>query len=217
MFSLIFKVTFEIDANGTLIVSADDNSTENWEEITITNGESGLSQDEIDRMIGEAEEYNADSIVEEERITAMDSLENDARDLKENAKIKLSNPDMNLSSTENVQKINNVCGQIINWLDNNHQLVDKEEIQACQEMLNSIIGWLRKNKIVDGEQYEERQTRFDSFFNNIFKSSTYKRISKTQIPQPIVPLLDRNMYNATWKYSRNTYYNILEYKTRQKY
>ena len=147
-------------------------------------------------MIEEAEEYNADSIVEEERITAMDSLANDARDLKENATSKLLKPHINLSKTKNEQKINKICDQIIHWLDNNHQLVSKQEIQACQEMLKSIIDWLGNNHTVDGEQYEERQTRFDSFFSEIFKSSTYKEISKTQITQPIVPLLDRKLYYA---------------------
>merc|ERR1711865_260212 len=50
-------VTFEIDANGILNVKAEDKGTGKAEKITITNDKGRLSEDEIDRMVKEAEEY----------------------------------------------------------------------------------------------------------------------------------------------------------------
>merc|ERR1712139_178307 len=51
------EVTFEIDANGILQVSAEDKGTGNKEKITITNDQNRLSEEEIERMVEEAEEF----------------------------------------------------------------------------------------------------------------------------------------------------------------
>ena len=51
------EVTFDIDANGILNVSAQDKSTGKSNQITITNEKGRLSQSEIDRMVQEAEKY----------------------------------------------------------------------------------------------------------------------------------------------------------------
>jgi endoplasmic reticulum chaperone BiP len=54
---LQIEVTFEIDANGILNVAAVDKGTGKSEKITITNDKGRLSQEEIDRMVQEAEEF----------------------------------------------------------------------------------------------------------------------------------------------------------------
>merc|ERR1711977_460302 len=69
------EVSFEIDANGILQVGAEDKGTGNSEEITITNDKGRLSQDEIDRMIEEAELYADEDKKVKERIDAKNSLE----------------------------------------------------------------------------------------------------------------------------------------------
>lgn len=51
------EVTFDIDANGILNVSAQDKSTGKQNKITITNDKGRLSKDEIERMVQEAEKY----------------------------------------------------------------------------------------------------------------------------------------------------------------
>ena len=50
------EVTFEIDANGIMVVSAEDKGTGNKEKITITNDNNRLSPEDIERMINDAEE-----------------------------------------------------------------------------------------------------------------------------------------------------------------
>ncbi|KAL9447254.1 hypothetical protein AB3S75_014847 [Citrus x aurantiifolia] len=51
------EVTFEVDANGILHVTAEDKGAKNKQSITITNDKGRLSQEEIDRMVKEAEEF----------------------------------------------------------------------------------------------------------------------------------------------------------------
>jgi len=68
------EVTFEVDANGIMKISAADKGTGKSESITITNEKGRLSKDEIDRMIREAEEFASEDEVARKRIEALNSL-----------------------------------------------------------------------------------------------------------------------------------------------
>merc|ERR1712031_99026 len=70
------EVTFDIDANGILNVSAQDKSTGKSNQITITNEKGRLSQSEIDRMVQEAEKYRAEDEQNKSKIEAKNGLEN---------------------------------------------------------------------------------------------------------------------------------------------
>lgn len=76
------EVTFELDANGILKVSAGDKGTGKSESITITNDKGRLSQEEIERMVEEAERYAEEDKAIKERIEARNGLENYAYSLK---------------------------------------------------------------------------------------------------------------------------------------
>ncbi|KAA0145594.1 hypothetical protein FNF29_08466 [Cafeteria roenbergensis] len=76
------EVTFEIDANGILQVSAEDKGTGKSEKITITAEKGRLSEDEIDRMVREAEEFAEDDKKTKERIDSRNALESYCYSLK---------------------------------------------------------------------------------------------------------------------------------------
>jgi heat shock protein 5 len=76
------EVTFELDANGILKVSASDKGTGKAESITITNDKGRLSQEEIDRMVEEAEKFAEEDKAVRERIEAKNGLENYVYSLK---------------------------------------------------------------------------------------------------------------------------------------
>jgi endoplasmic reticulum chaperone BiP len=76
------EVTFELDANGILKVSASDKGTGKAESITITNDKGRLSQEEIERMVEEAERFAEEDKAVRERIEARNGLENYAYSLK---------------------------------------------------------------------------------------------------------------------------------------
>ncbi|XP_016120558.1 heat shock 70 kDa protein-like, partial [Sinocyclocheilus grahami] len=69
------EVTFDIDANGILNVSAVDKSTGKENKITITNDKGHLSKEEIERMVQEADQYRAEDEVQKEKVTAKNTLE----------------------------------------------------------------------------------------------------------------------------------------------
>lgn len=76
------EVTFQLDANGILTVSAGDKGTGKTESITITNDKGRLSKDDIERMVQEAEQYADEDKVTRERVEARTALENYAYSLK---------------------------------------------------------------------------------------------------------------------------------------
>merc|ERR1711977_523534 len=76
------EVTFEIDANGILQVSAEDKGTGKSEKITITAEKGRLSEEEIERMVEEAEQFAEEDKAIKERIDARNGLESYAYNMK---------------------------------------------------------------------------------------------------------------------------------------
>merc|ERR1719453_1435360 len=76
------EVTFEIDSNGILNVGAEDKGTGKKEAITITNDSGRLSQEEIDKMINDAEKFAEEDKMVKERIEAKNALEGYLHSLK---------------------------------------------------------------------------------------------------------------------------------------
>merc|ERR1719486_1255468 len=73
--AVMIEVSFEIDANGILNVGAEDKGTGKNEKITITNDKGRLSQDEIERMVQEAEEFQEEDKKIREKIESRNALE----------------------------------------------------------------------------------------------------------------------------------------------
>merc|ERR1712224_671206 len=93
------EVTFDIDANGILNVSAMDKSSGKQEKITITNDKGRLSKDDIERMVNDAEKFKAEDEKQKEKISAKNGLESYCFNMKttiedEKVKDKISEDDM---------------------------------------------------------------------------------------------------------------------------
>lgn len=130
------EVTFDIDANGILNVSATDKSTGKQNKITITNDKGRLSKDDIERMVNEAEKYKADDEAQKDRIGAKNGLESYAFNLKqtiEDEKLK------DKISPEDKKKIEDKCDEILKWLDSN-QTAEKEEFEHQQKDLEGLAN-----------------------------------------------------------------------------
>ncbi|XP_041112339.1 heat shock 70 kDa protein-like [Polyodon spathula] len=136
------EVTFDIDANGILNVSAVDKSTGKENKITITNDKGRLSKEEIERMVQDADKYRAQDEAQREKIAAKNSLESYAFNMKssveeENVKSKISEDDK--------KQIIDKCNQAISWLDKN-QMADKEEyehqLKELEKVCNPIMSKL---------------------------------------------------------------------------
>merc|ERR550534_106896 len=127
------EVTFDIDANGILNVSAQDKSTGKSNQITITNEKGRLSQSEIDRMVQEAEKYKAE---DEAKIEAKNGLENYCYSLKntlqeEKLKDKFEEGDK--------EKIEQAVADALEWLEKN-QMAEKDEFEAKQKDVEQVVN-----------------------------------------------------------------------------
>jgi len=90
------EVTFDLDVNGILKVSAKDKATGKDQSITITSSE-GLSEDEIQEMVKEASKHEAEDKVRRQKIearNALDSMLNNAKQMKQTLGDKLKEPDI---------------------------------------------------------------------------------------------------------------------------
>jgi len=128
------EVTFDIDANGILNVTAVDKSTGKENKITITNDKGRLSKDEIDRMVDEAEKYKEQDDKQREKISAKNNLESYAFNLKqtvEDEKIKEK------LTTEDKSTVLEKAKEVIEWLDNN-QTAEKDEFEDKQKELEQV-------------------------------------------------------------------------------
>merc|ERR1712241_216651 len=125
---------FDIDANGILNVSAIEKSTGKENKITITNEKGRLSQEEIDRMVSDAEKYKAEDDANKNRIEAKNSLENYCFSLKssmsgEEVAKKLSESDKSTLESK--------IDDTLKWLNEN-QNAEKEEFEAKQQSLTEV-------------------------------------------------------------------------------
>merc|ERR1719430_1675032 len=104
------EVTFDIDANGILNVSATDKSTGKENKITITNDKGRLSKDDIERMVNDAEKFKEDDEKQKERISAKNGLESYCFNMKstiEDVKVK------DKISEDDKKTINDKCDDTI--------------------------------------------------------------------------------------------------------
>ena len=134
------EVTFDVDENSILQVSASDKGSGKAEQITITNDKGRLSQEEIDRMVREAEEYEEEDKAMREKIEARNSLESVAYGLRNqvNDKEKLGSK----LSEEDTATIEEAVKEAIDWLDEN-QTAEKDDYddqkKKLQDVTNPII------------------------------------------------------------------------------
>jgi L1 cell adhesion molecule like protein len=130
------EVTFDIDANGILNVSAADKSTGKQNKITITNDKGRLSKEEIERMVNDAEKFKEDDDKQKERISAKNGLESYCFNMKttlddEKVKDKISEDDR--------KAITDKCDEAIKWLDAN-QLAEVEEFSDKQKEVEGVCN-----------------------------------------------------------------------------
>jgi len=130
------EVTFDIDANGILNVSALEKSTGKEQKITIKNDKGRMSADEIERLIQEAEKYKAEDEANRARVEAKNALENYTFQVRKS--IHDESIEKKLSEDEK-EKISNAVIATTTWLDTN-QHAEKEEFQEKEKELEAIVA-----------------------------------------------------------------------------
>jgi len=132
------EVTFDVDANGILNVSAVEKGSGKQEKITITNDKGRLSKEEIDRMVNDAEKFKDEDEAQRQRLEAKNGLESYIFNMKssldqEQVKAKLSADELSNAKTQ--------LDAAITWLDAN-QLAEKDEFTDKQKEIESSLKTL---------------------------------------------------------------------------
>ncbi|CAF1363680.1 unnamed protein product [Adineta ricciae] len=138
------EVTFDIDANGILNVSAMDKSSGKENKITITNDKGRLSKDEIERMVSDAEKYKKEDESQRDRISAKNSLESYCFNMKTTIN------DEKLADkidADDKKKITDAIEEALKWMEAN-QLAEKDEFEhklkevekTCSPVMTKLYG-----------------------------------------------------------------------------
>jgi len=156
------EVVFDVDSNGILNVSASEKSTGKSNKITVNRDKGSLSQDDIDRMVKEAEQYKEQDTQQRENIEARNSLENYVYSVKKTMdedSIKTMTEEDKTTILENLKKT-------IEWID------DQTQNRTTQE-------------------YKDKQDAFEKIVKPIFmKAYAQEKVNPEQEQEPTVPDVD---------------------------
>jgi heat shock protein 5 len=125
------EVTFEIDSSGILNVGAEDKGTGKAEKITITNDKGRLTQEEIDRMIKEAEENSEEDKKVKERIDAKNAFDGYLSSLKTAVEGTLA------------------------------EKIDEEDKEKVQEAISDGMAWMESNADSDAEDIKDKHKEIE--------------------------------------------------------
>jgi len=132
------EVTFDLDANGILNVTATDKKTGNKNQITITNDSGRLSKADIERMVSDAERFAEEDKRHSERIAAKNGLEGYAYSLK--------------TSLDDEK----VGGKL-----------DSADKDAIQKACKAALDWLEANENAEADEFEEQKKKLEKVANPI--------------------------------------------------
>merc|ERR1711923_63043 len=132
------EVTFDVDANGILNVSAVEKAGGKTEKITITNDKGRLSKEEIEKMVQDSEKFKAEDEKQKERIDAKNQLESYC---------------FNIKSTLDDDKLS--------------EKISAQDKSSCLEKCNDTISWLDKNQTAETEEFKQKQKELENVFSPI--------------------------------------------------
>ncbi|KEZ40303.1 78 kDa glucose-regulated protein-like protein [Scedosporium apiospermum] len=142
------EVSFDLDANGILKVSAHDKGTGKTESITITNDKGRLTQEEIDRMVEEAEKFAEEDKAQRERIESRNGLENYAFSLKN----QVGDEDGlgGKIDDEDKEAILDAVKEALDWLEENGATAEAEDFDEQKEKLSGVAYPITSKIYADG-------------------------------------------------------------------
>ena len=130
------EITYDVDANGILNVSAVEKSSGKSEKITVSNDKGRLSKDEIERMVKEADKFKEEDKKEGERIDSKNNLESYVYQVK--------------SSIED---------------DKLKEKIGKDNLKNIKESVDDIIKWFDEDNNYEKEDYDNKMKELQNLFN----------------------------------------------------
>lgn len=134
------EVTFNVDANGVLQVVAEDTGAGKTEKITITAEKGRLSEEQIERMVREAEEHAHEDAKVKEKVNKRNALEGYAYNLRNT----LNNEEKGIADK-----------------------ISEEDMETLEEAVKETLDWLDENEDAEVEEFEEKQKDLEGIANPI--------------------------------------------------
>ena len=126
------EVTFDLDTNGILNVTAEDKKGGSKKDIKITNDKGRLTQDEIDNMVKEAEKFKDEDDKKKAQVDAKNDLESYTYQLKS-----ATDDDKNALEEDDRTQLKEKVTEVMKWLDT-AQNAEKEEIDSMKKELEEV-------------------------------------------------------------------------------
>jgi heat shock protein 1/8 len=130
------EITYEVDANGILQVSAVEKSSGKAEKITITNQSSRLSKDDIEKMIKDAEKFKAEDDKLRGKIEAKNKLEHYCYNIKSSV---LGEDKMKTALGADVGQVEKTVESTLKWLEDNES-ADVETLESKYKEVEGILA-----------------------------------------------------------------------------
>jgi len=146
------EITYDVDANGILCVSAVEKSTGKAEKITITNQSSRLSKEDIERMVNDAEKFKSEDEKVKARVEAKNKLENYCYNLK--------------SSVLNEEKMKQALGN---------------DLSTVEKTVEETLKWVEDNSNATTEEFEDKYKQTESLLMPLV-SKAYQSNMPTSMP-----------------------------------
>ena len=128
------EVSFDIDANGLLNVTAEDKGTRKSQNIVIKNENGRLSKEDIEKMVADAEKFKEEDEKSRERVDAKNELETYLYSTKN----MINNDEMKLPEDKK-KKIEDIISEKIKWLDEN-STASTDEFKSVKKEVEDIVG-----------------------------------------------------------------------------
>jgi len=152
------EVTFEVNADGILEVTAADKGTGKSEKITISSDKGRLSKEEIDRMVEEAEQYAEEDRIVQERVTARNGLESYLYNLKSHME---DEDRSNNLSPEDKKDLLDLMEEKLDWMEENPEASKEDYLDHQKEVEQVANPLMRQLYNSEGGDYDEEFTDED--------------------------------------------------------
>lgn len=159
------EITYEVDANGILSVSAVEKSSGKAEKITITNDSNRLSKEDIDKMVEEAEKFKDDDKNIRDKIEAKNKLENYCFSMRSTM---LNDEKMKKSLGDDYEILDKLTQETLDWLDetDNRTKEDYElKLKEVETKLSPIVQKAYSSNIPQESNTYKNENNFDSKVN----------------------------------------------------
>jgi heat shock protein 1/8 len=131
------EISYEVDANGILKVSAVEKSTGKSKDITIKNESNRLSKEDIEKMVEEASKFKAEDDAIVEKLESKNKLENYLYSIKNTV---LGEEKMKTSLGDDVTKVQEVVDEGLNWLESGDSSLSKEDYESKFKEVEGILS-----------------------------------------------------------------------------